>query len=547
VEPPRLEEHGDFACNAALLLGRRLRRSPREIAEGLVRELGDAGGIVARAQVAGPGFVNLWISDACWREELLEILREGVRYGRSDVGAGDSVQVEFVSANPTGPLTLGHGRQAVLGDSIARLLESQGFLVTREYYFNDGGRQMRVLGESVKARYLEQLGLAAPPPDDCLANPDAVWPRSVNGKLVAFPKDGYQGEYVDEIAAALRAKHGDGLADEPSDGLFRRFAEERIFEEIRATLKSLDVEFDVYTNETTLYETGQVQQTVDDLRAKDLVYESEGAVWLRATALGLDRDRVLIKRTGEATYLLPDVAYHREKFRRGFSRVVDVQGADHIEQFPFVRSAAGALGCSAERIELVMHQFVTLTRRGQQVKQSKRRATYITVEELLREVDVDVFRFFMVQRKADGHLDFDLDLAKEVDWKKNPAYYVQYAHARTYGIERKARDQAVAMPDPSRLDPSPLRLSEEVELIRKLVEFPDVVRNSAESREPHHLAYFLRDLAALWNPYVQDGVRHRVLSDDEELTAARLGLALAVRTTLASGLGLLGLSAPERM
>jgi arginyl-tRNA synthetase len=547
LDPPRQVEHGDFACNAALLLGKRLRQPPRAVAEKLVAALGAAGGLVARAEIAGPGFVNLWIADDEWRRGLLEILAAGPGFGRAEQGLGASVQVEFVSANPTGPLTLGHGRQAVLGDCIARLLEAAGERVTREYYFNDGGRQMRVLGQSVKARYLEQLGRAAPPPPEALANADAPWPETVGGLPVAFPRDGYQGEYIAEIAAALRERHGDALVDEPAEGSFREAAQQRIFAEIEATLAALGIRFDVYTNEKTFYESGALDAVLADLRAKDLVYDAEGAAWLRATALGLERDRVLVKSSGEPTYLLPDIAYHRDKFRRGFERIVDVQGADHIEQFPFVRAAMAALGLDAERVELVMHQFVTLTRGGEQVKQSTRRATYVTVDELLEQVGPDVFRFFMVQRKADGHLDFDLDLAQEQDWKKNPAYYVQYAHARTWGIERKAAEQGVAMPARGAVDPGPLALPEELALIRKLLELPAVVEQAAAGREPHHLAYYLRDVAGLWNPYVQDGVRHRVLSEDAALTGARLALALAVRTVLANGLGLLGLTAPERM
>jgi arginyl-tRNA synthetase len=547
LDPPRQSDHGDFACNAALLLGKRLRQPPRAIAERLAAALGGADGLVSRAEVAGPGFVNLWIADGEWRSGLLEILRSGPAFGRSDAGAGASVQVEFVSANPTGPLTLGHGRQAVLGDCIARLLEAAGHHVTREYYFNDGGRQMRVLGQSVKARYLEQLGRAAPPPASALASADAPWPEAVDGLPVAFPRDGYQGDYIAEIAAELRARHGDALVDEPAEGAFREAAQKRIFAEIEATLTALGIRFDVYTNEKTFYENGELERVLADLRAKDLVYDAEGATWLRATALGLDRDRVLVKSSGEPTYLLPDIAYHRDKFRRGFDRIVDVQGADHIEQFPFVRAAMAALGCDAERVELVMHQFVTLTRGGEQVKQSTRRATYVTVDELLEQVGRDVFRFFMVQRKADGHLDFDLELAQEQDWKKNPAYYVQYAHARTWGIERKAAEQGVKMPALEEVDATPLVLPEELALIRRLLELPVVVEQAAAGREPHHIAYYLREVAGLWNPYVQDGVRHRVLSEDAALTGARLALALAVRTVLANGLGLLGLSAPERM
>lgn len=547
LETPRDPQHGDFACNAAMLLGKRLRRPPRQVAEELVAKLGDAGGLVTHVEVAGPGFLNLRLAGDAWQRALAELVRAGSRFGTSAVGQGARIQVEFVSANPTGPLTLGHGRQAVIGDCIARLLDATGHDVTREYYFNDGGRQMRVLGDSVKARYLEQLGRAAPPPAELLADAEATWPDAIDGLPVVFPKGGYQGEYVGEIAAELRAKHGDSLVDEPGEGSFRQVAQDRIFREIEATLAAMRIRFDVYTNEKTFYENGALEAVLADLRAKELVYDADGAVWIRATALGLDRDRVLVKSTGEPTYLLPDIAYHRDKIRRGFDRIVDVQGADHIEQFPFVRAAIGALGCDAARIELVMHQFVTLTRNGQQVKQSTRRATYVTVDDLLEEVGADVFRFFMVQRKADGHLDFDVDLAKEQDWKKNPAYYVQYAHARTHGIERKALEQGVSMPDPASFDATPLVLDEELELMRKLLELPAVVEAAALAREPHHVAYYLREVAGLWNPYVQDGVRHRVLSDDAALSAARLGLALAVRHVLANGLALLGVNAPERM
>ncbi|HTY19614.1 MAG TPA: arginine--tRNA ligase [Myxococcota bacterium] len=546
LEAPRQADHGDFATNAALVLAKRLRRPPRDVAARLVERLAGAEGLVARAEVAGPGFVNLWIADDEWRAGLLGILQAGARFGHAAARVAERIQVEFVSANPTGPLTLGHGRQAVLGDTIARLLQATGHAVTREFYFNDGGRQMRVLGESVKARYLELLGRAAPPPPECLADPEAAWPERSDGLPVAFPKGGYLGDYVYDIAEALRGEYGDRLASEPGDGIFRERAQERIFEEFRATLSALGVRFDVFYNEMSLYTGGKIEEALGDLRARGLVYEKDGAVWLAATALGLERDRVLVKSSGEPTYLLPDVAYHREKFRRGFERVVDVQGADHIDQFPFVRAAAAALGCPADAIELVMNQFVTLSRGGETVKQSKRRATYVTVDELLAEVGSDVFRFFMIERKADGHLDFDVDLAKEKDWKKNPAYYVQYAHARTHGIERKAAEAGVSLASEP-LDPSPLVLPEELVLIRKLLELPEVVAQAAAAREPHHIAYYLREVAGLWNPYVQDGIRHRVLSDDAALTRARLGLARAVRVVLGNGLALLGIAAPERM
>ena len=545
VEVPRSAEHGDFATNAAMLLAKRLRRPPREIAARLSEQLA---GVVARAEVAGPGFVNVWLAADRWRTLLAEILRAGPRFGACDAGKGRPIQVEFVSANPTGPLSVGHGRQAVLGDCIARLLDAAGWKVTREYYFNNGGRQMRVLGESVKARYLELLGRAARPPKDALEDPELPWPDSIGGLPLVFPRDGYQGDYITDIAESIHAREGEGWLDEPGDGRFKEVAEATIFAGIRATLETLGIHFDVYFNETALYETGKIEEVLRDLRASGLVYDEGGAVWLRATELGLQRDRVLVKSSGEPTYLLPDIAYHREKFRRGFERIVDVMGADHVDQVPFVRAALGLLGFDPERVELVMNQFVTLSSGGKTVKQSTRRATFITTDELVEEVGVDVFRFFMVERKAEGHLDFQLDLAKETDWSKNPAYYVQYAHARACGIERQAEERGVPLPEPERVDGARLALPEELELLRKLAEFPDLVGRAAEARAPHHVAYWLRELAGLWNPYVQDGKRHRVLNaDDAALTDARLALTGAVRTVLSNGLGLLGMSAPERM
>ncbi len=553
LEVPRQAEHGDFSCNAAMLLAKRLKKPPRAIAESLVAALGDADGTVASAEVAGPGFINFKLANKRWQALVREIVRAGTSFGSSSFGAGRKVQVEFVSANPTGPLSTGHGRQAVLGDCIARLLEFVGHDVTREYYFNDGGRQMRVLGESTKARYMEQLGRAAAPSEALFALDESEpWPESIDGLPVLFPRDGYQGEYIGEIAAALIGQRGDALVDEPGDGVFREAAQKAIFQEIDRTLDSLGIHFDVHFNEKSLYEDGKLDETIAALAEQGLIYEADGATWLAATKLGLDRDRVVVKSSGEPTYLLPDIAYHVEKFRRGFDLVIDVQGADHIEQFPFVRKAAAVLGddmaeAMEERVELVMHQFVTVTSGGERVKQSTRKATYITIDEIVADVGSDVFRFFMIQHKPTGHLDFDLDLAKDRNWRKNPAYYVQYAHARTHGIERKAVEEGVRMPGPDDFDPACLALPEELDLVKKLGEFPDTVQRAAETREPHHVAYYLRELAGLWNPYVQDGTHHRVVSDDARLTAARLGLVLAVRHVLRAGLGLLGLTAPERM
>jgi arginyl-tRNA synthetase len=547
LEVPRQKEHGDFACNAAMLLAKRLRKPPRAIAESLQAALGDAAGLIDRAEIAGPGFLNLWLAGDRWHDVLRQIIEGGDRYGASDAGKGRSVQVEFVSANPTGPLSTGHGRQAVLGDSIARLLDFTGWNVTREYYFNNGGRQMRVLGDSVRARYLEALDLAAPPPTAALADPETRWLDEVDGLPVVFPRDGYQGDYITKIGRELADEHGDAWQHEPGDGRFREVAQEVIFHEIRQTLEHLDIHFDVYFNEKSLYDEGKLDEVLNAMREKGAIHEAEGAVWFGSTALGLERDRVVVRSNGEPTYLLPDIAYHREKFLRGFELIIDVMGADHIDQFPYVRAAAGVLGFDPERIELVLHQFVTITRSGEKVKQSTRKATFITVDELVEDVGADVFRFFMIERKADGQLDFDLDLAEDRNWRKNPAYYVQYGHARTCSIARTAEEAGVVLPGPADFDAGRLSLPEELEIVKKLGEFPEVVERAAASREPHHLPYYLRDVAALWNPYVQDGRNHRVVSEDAGLTAARLALAQAVRTVLANGLRLIGVSAPERM
>ncbi len=547
LEIPRQADHGDFATNVAMTLAKRLRKKPRDIAEVLVDRLGDAGGLLKSSEIAGPGFINFRLAENAWQNLLCDIAEARDTYGHSDSAGGSRVQVEFVSANPTGPLSTGHGRQAVLGDAICRLLEATGHDVTREYYFNNGGRQMRVLGQSVKARYLEQLGKAAAPGEAALADPENAWEEERDGLPVAFPSDGYQGDYIADIAAALVEEFGEELVDEDPSDRFRERAQEAIFADIRATLDRIGIAFDVYYNEQSLYDEGKLDAAIEDLRAKDLIFDADGAVWLRSTTFGLDRDRVVIKSSGEPTYLLPDIAYHREKFRRGFDTIVDVQGADHIEQFPFVRTATEALGFDGSKIELVMHQFVTVTSGGEQVKQSTRKATFITIDELLDQIGADVFRFFMVERKADSHLDFDLDLARDKNWRKNPTYYIQYAHARSCGLERKAEDAGVAMPGPRDFDPSRLVLEEELAIVKKLAEFPELIARAAASREPHHIAYYLREVAGLWNPYLQDGKAHRILSDDEALTKARLGLSLAIRVVLKNGLALLGISAPEQM
>jgi arginyl-tRNA synthetase len=389
VEVPKHEGQGDFSTNMALIVAGRDKKKPREVARELAAMLAADEELFERVEVAGPGFVNLFIKQAVWQSVLKPVCQLDSEYGLSRVGAGRRVLVEFVSANPTGPLSIGHGRQAVLGDAIARLLNATGHQVTREYYYNDAGRQMRVLGESTRARYLELLGLEAD-----------------------FPEDGYQGEYIRDIAAALKAEAGDALAEHQDVTPFKDKAEELIFTDIRNTLDRLGISFDNYYNEHTLYENGLIDDVVTALRDKGLVYDQDDAVWFRTTEFGMDKDRVIIKSSGEPTYRLPDIAYHREKFRRKFDWLVDIFGADHIATVPDVLAGVKALGYDDSKVTVVIHQFVTLTRDGKQVKMSTRKATFVTVDELLDEVGEDVLRFFFLMRKADSQLDFDLDLAQ---------------------------------------------------------------------------------------------------------------------------------------
>jgi len=521
VVPAKQPEYGDFASNAALMLAGPLQRPPRELAARIQAMLRDPDGVIERVEIAGPGFINIFLAHARWHDLLIRILREQERFGFGG-DPGERVQVEFVSANPTGPLTIGHGRNAVLGDAIVRLLEATGHEVTREYYFNDGGRQMRVLGESLRARYQQQLGREA-----------------------ELPEDGYQGEYLCEIARTLAREQGDAWLDADWTR-FKQAAEGAIFKDIRKTLERLEIHFDVYFNEHTLYADGHVETTLSDLRATGLVYEADGAVWLRTKELGLERDRVLLKSSGEPTYLLPDIAYHREKFRRGFERIIDVLGPDHIEQFPYVKAALGALGYPADDLEVVVYQWVNLRRGTELVKMSTRAASFVTVDEVVDEVGADVFRFFMLERRADTHFDFDLDLAKERS-ERNPVFKIQYAHARLCSIERVALEREVELPEPEDICFARLQSPQELELVKRLERYPETLLHAARAREPQEVARYLLALATAFHSYVSDSTRHRVLSDDKELSVARLALVRAVRITLGNGLGRVGISAPERM
>ncbi|MEX0602976.1 MAG: arginine--tRNA ligase, partial [Bacteroidota bacterium] len=392
-ERPKIEAHGDCTTNVAMVLAKTAGKNPRALAQEIVKALNTDPSLVAAVEIAGPGFINFRMTPGFYTRGLAVILGEGERFGRSASGGGKKTQVEFVSANPTGPLSVGHGRQAAIGDTIANLLEWTGHEVTREYYYNNAGRQMRMLAESTFGRYRQLFDPSAP-----------------------FPEDGYQGEYIRDIASALKSRHADSLLtmEEASAlAVCKDAAEQNLFEAIKQVLKRIGVEFDVFFNEDSLYTGGAIDEVVAAFREKGLAYDKEGAVWLKATELGLDQDRVIVKSTGEPTYRLPDIAYHREKFRRGFDLIVDIFGADHIATIPDVLAGVRALGYDTDRVKVVIHQFVTLMRDGQQVKMSKRSANFVTLDELMDEVGPDVVRFFFLMRANSSHLEFDLNLAKE--------------------------------------------------------------------------------------------------------------------------------------
>ncbi|MBE0582400.1 MAG: arginine--tRNA ligase, partial [Desulfofustis sp.] len=503
VEVPKYENQGDFSTNIALVIAGLEKRNPRELAARFAAMLEGDRELIEAVSVAGPGFVNITIKRSIWQQVITTVEAAGEQFGRSRIGDGRRVMVEFVSANPTGPLSVGHGRQAILGDAIARLLEATGHQVYREYYYNNAGRQMRVLGESVRARYLELLGDQA-----------------------SFPEDGYQGEYIYDIARELVAEVGADLKDTPEVEPFQFKAEAVIFKDISATLARMGIVFDNYFNERSLYENGSIDEVVAELRGKGLVYEQEGATWFRTSQFGQEKDRVIIKSSGEPTYRLPDIAYHREKFRRDFDWLIDIFGSDHIATVPDVMAGVTALGYDAAKVTVVLHQFVTLLRDGKQVKMSTRKATFVTVDELLDEVGADAARFFFMMRKPDSQLEFDLDLAASQS-QENPIYYVQYGHARLCSILRQAVEKGVEVIAGSSIDASLLGEEEEIGLLKTMAAFPALIDSAALELEPHRVIFYLMELAGRLHSYYN---KHRVIGDDLAVSQARLGLIVALRT-----------------
>ncbi len=514
---PQQITHGDFSTNIALLLAKKAKTNPRALAQSIVDALALDTAVLQKVEIAGPGFINFFFKPEFLGESILAVLQDGSFFGKSEKHKGERANVEFVSANPTGPLTVGHGRNSVFGDTVASLLEAVGYDVDREYYFNNAGRQMRVLGDSTRLRYLQLLG-----------------------QTVEFPETYYQGGYISEIAQTLVDEFGSTLTEEPAEGKFKDQAEKQIFDDIKRTLKRLGIEHKNFFNENSLYEEGKIKGLLEHFKTEGLSYEKDGAVWLKLSELGNDHDRVIVKSTGEPTYRLPDIAYHVTKFERGYDLIVDIFGSDHKDAYPDVIAALKSLGYPVDKIQVLIHQFVTIIMNGEVVKMSTRKANYVTLDELVDEVGTDVTRYFFNMRSISSHMNFDLDLAKKQS-DENPVFYLQYAHARICSIIRVTQEAGLqAESEDLHLLVSP----EEQALIKKILLFPDIVLQSAESFETHKITGYLQELAEAFHKFY---TFCRILGTEQKLAQARLSLALACKTVIRNGLSLLGVSAPDKM
>ena len=510
LSPPNNPDFGDLSSNLALTLTKDVQKNPIQIANDIKDTLKLPKGLIDEITVTPPGFLNFKIGQSYYYQTLAQILSDR-NFGRGITGKGKKANVEFVSANPTGPLTVGHGRQAVLGDCVARILQWNSYDVTKEYYYNNAGRQMRILGQSVEARYF---------------NTD-------------LPSDGYQGDYIVDIAEVIRSEKGDNI--EHGDPIFQKKAEEIIFEDISKSLKKLNIHHDVFSNEQTFYDDGAIDQTISDLKNKDLIYETDGATWFKGTAIGMDEDRVLIKSTGEPTYRLPDIAYHRNKLERDFNLIIDIFGADHIGTYPDILAALNALDYDTENIRVLIHQFVTLIKGGKKVKMSTRTADFITLEKLTKGIGPDVVRYFFIMRGMNSHLNFDLDLAADQS-EKNPVYYLQYAHARICNIIKHGESKGISYQ--SNYNAKLLNHPAEIRLLKKLDQFPTIIENSLQTLEPQLIANYLHDTANRFHKFYSEC---HVITEDIDLSNARIALVSATQTVLANGLDLLGISAPDKM
>jgi arginyl-tRNA synthetase len=538
LDAPKRPEWGDLASTVAMSLAASEQRAPHDIAQIIVDNLPRREQLFERVEIVRPGFLNLTVKPALWQEVLKEIESQGAAYGKADLGRGRRVLVEYVSANPTGPLHVGHGRGAAVGQAVARLLDAVGYEVVGEYYINDAGRQMKLLAASVYARY-----------------------QQLSGQPVEFPEDGYHGVYITAVAERIKQDLGEtakGLAPADLEEQCRVFAYREMLAQIREDLNSFGIEFQSWFSEASLLESKSVEQVLDELKSRDLLFEQEGAWWFRSSAFGDEKDRVVKKQDGEYTYLASDIAYHRDKLRRGYDLLIDVWGADHHGYIPRMQAVMQAYGYPKERLHVVLVQLVKLLRAGVEVKMSKRTGSFVTMREVIDEVGADAAKFFFLMRDSRTHLDFDLELAKQRS-ADNPVYYVQYAHARISSLWRVAATRGIPCPPAADADLSVLTDPDELGLIRKLSAYPDILQTSASAFEPHRMTYYLQQLAALLHTFYN---KHRILPPAgiqelgeaepvEELTprktAARLVLMRGVQQVIRNGLSVLGISAPEQM
>ena len=504
---------GDYSSNIALVLAKILKKSPMDLANNILKFYKEDN--LFTVFVTKPGFVNFIVKNSYYYDIINQILKEQHSFGKPQ-SKNQTANVEFVSCNPTGPLTVGHGRQAILGDMISNILTWNGYNVTREYYYNDAGKQMRILAESCYAKYANQIG-----------------------KHVQPPENGYVGLYLDEIASKIIDKYGKDLKSD--DKIFRNFTEKEIFANIENTLESIGIKFDVFTKEGTFYKNGDIDNVLKSLKDKKLSYEKDGAVWFKTTALGKEEDKVLVKSTGEPTYRLPDIAYHIDKVKRNFNLIVDVFGADHIDTYPDVLLALESLGHSIDHIKVVIHQFVTLKEGGKVVKMSTRKANFVTLDELIEKLSADIIRYFFIMRGANSHLDFDLSLAMD-ESEKNPVYYLQYAHARISNLGKRFKKE---VGESKKINLQLLEEEDEISLMKKLSQFPKRMEQLHESLEPRKLATYLEELAAQYHKFYGN---HKVIDlDNTELSHARMALCDATQIIFKIGLSILGITAPERM
>ncbi len=522
IEVPPSDAFGDLATPVAMSLSKILRKPPRKIAEELVISIKDEH-VFDKVDIAGPGFINFTFSKDYLHAQIKELLQHKSGFLREDIGKGSRVQIEFVSANPTGPLHLGHGRGGAMGQALSNLLRAAGFHVEREYYINDAGRQVKLLGLSVFARYQQLLDIEYP-----------------------FPEEGYRGAYVEEIANKIIQEDGKKYAQKTFDGVsefFIDYSYEKMLSDIRKDLKDFGITFDTWQSERELFESDEVLKTIEDLKVKGHIYEKDGATWFRATSFGDDKDRVIIKQDGEYTYFTSDIAYHRKKIEKKYDELIDIWGADHHGYISRIQAVIEALGYSKEKLKVLLVQMVTLLRGGKPVQMSKRAGEFVTLREVMEEVGADTTKFIFLTRRADSHLEFDLEAAKAQS-SENPVYYVQYANARINSIFAHAGDKGIDTGGLYSAYFGLLSNSEELRIVKKVLIYPMIFEGAARGREPHRITFYLQELAGMFHPYYN---KYRVIGDDMELTKARLALCQAVRIVLRDGLEILGISAPDKM